>query len=160
MPEDDEALAQAEDQADDELDDFFGTAEKDADAEDADAERTETESADAEEQQPSEAEDDEDGGYVDIDKLMEDAEGDGEEQDNYQASAVEDLLNDEELDNLSDDSSDDNVDEEASAQLDLARAYIDMGEEDEAKEILQQLIDGEDESLSADAKALLSRISS
>ena len=67
---------------------------------------------------------------------------------------------DEELDNLGDDSSDDNVDEEASAQLDLARAYIDMGEEDEAKEILQQLIDGEDESLSADAKALLSRISS
>ena len=63
--------------------------------------------------------------------LMQDADdgdGDDSDEDKYDAAKVQELLNDEELQDFNGDEEPD-FDEEASAQLDLARAYIDMGEE-------------------------------
>ncbi len=44
--------------------------------------------------------------------------------------------------------------------LDLARAYIDMGDTEEAKNLLSNIIDSDDEQLKADAQALLAKINS
>ena len=156
LPQDDEALEQAEQQADEQLDDLFGDDSEPADAAAASEQPQQTKEANADHN-----DDDDDNGYLDIDSLMQDAdddEADDNNDDKYDAAKVEELLNDEELQDVNADEPD--VDEEASAQLDLARAYIDMGEEDEAREILQQLTDNDDERLAKDAKALLLRIDS
>lgn len=163
----DEALAQLGiDEEDDSRSDGDANAEQDLDSLLRESETLESKLREidaiekqlpADEEPPeTDADSADDEGYVDIDKLMEDADEEGTEEDNYHSSAVEELLNDEELENVGKQDAD--VDEHASAQLDLARAYIDMGEEDEAKEILQQLLNGDDEALAADAKALLARI--
>ena len=71
-----------------------------------------------------------------------------------------DLGDDEEFD-LGDFDDDDelNLDEDASSKLDLARAYIEMGDNDGAKPLLQEvLVEGDDLQVS-EANELLGNIS-
>jgi pilus assembly protein FimV len=66
-------------------------------------------------------------------------------------------------DSLFGDSNDDDFDlpdegDEAATKLDLARAYIDMGDEDGAKDILEEVLAEGDDSQKAEAKDLLAKL--
>lgn len=69
-----------------------------------------------------------------------------------EAAAVEDS-DDEDLDFLADS-------DEAATKLDLARAYVDMGDVDGAKDILSEVLQEGNEAQQADAESLLERINS
>ena len=68
------------------------------------------------------------------------------------------LVDDDSLE-LVDDDDELNLDEDASSKLDLARAYIEMGDNDGAKPLLQEvLVEGDDVQVS-EANELLGNIS-
>lgn len=96
-----------------------------------------------------------DNDFVDIDSLMAEADDEEQDSDRYESSAIQDVLPEGEQ-NPTDSAQDD----EPAGQLDLARAYIEMGEEDEARDILQELIEGDDEALAKEAKALQEKLDS
>ena len=155
VPEDDEALDEAESQADEDLESLFGGApETDEELPETEETSTETEAESQDDEDSFTANDDED--YVDIDSLMAEADEEDEDDDRYESSAVKDVLPDEDAGQEGDAPADD----DPAGQLDLARAYIEMDEKDEAREILQQLIDGDDEALAEEAKTLKNRLDS
>lgn len=95
--------------------------------------------------------------YVDIDELMEQADSE-EETDNYTSDNVGRVLGDEESESSPQDELD-TADEERLGQLDLARAYLDMDEKEDAEDILITLSEGEDE-VAEEARVLLQRLQS
>lgn len=96
-----------------------------------------------------------DNDFVDIDSLMAEADEEEQDSDRYESSAIQDVLPEGEQ-NPTDSAQDD----EPAGQLDLARAYIEMGEEDEARDILQELVNGDDEALAKEAQALREKLDS
>lgn len=151
-----DSLLQESDELTQSLDDL-DELEEDVPEDDAELESAETE-ADQELESlfggtQKDADDDD---FVDIDSLM--AEADDEEQDNdrYESSAIQDVLP-EGAQSQTDTAAED---DEPAGELDLARAYIEMGEEDEARDILQKLAKGDDEALAKEAQALQEKLDS
>ncbi|EKE83839.1 FimV/HubP family polar landmark protein [Idiomarina xiamenensis] len=100
--------------------------------------------------------------FVDIDALIDEASAaEDDAADPYDKSSIEQLLPGD-TSGADTTDSDDTADEEDSlaAQLDLAQAYIEMEDYDEAVKLLDQIIAGDDEELAAEASALKQRIQS
>jgi FimV-like protein len=148
-----EAVEEDEDQvSDDDIDSMFASFGSDAFNEDAEA----TE----QEELPSRS-DIEEREFVDIDMLLNDADEEStEEADPYDSPSL-----DVELDSFPDVlpqeqpavDVDDNA--EMASKLDLARAYLEIDDQDGAKKILQEVLISEDKGLKKEAEELLSRFS-
>lgn len=83
--------------------------------------------------------------FIDIDRILEEA--DSEPEDEEDEPQTEDSRRADAEDNLA-------------AQLDLARAYLEMGEQDEARDTIEAVIEQADGELLEEAKALLARLDS
>jgi pilus assembly protein FimV len=83
----------------------------------------------------------------------------GEVTEQFDANNLDDALDDlGDFANSSDDLEAPSVAEEIGTKLDLAKAFVDMGDEDAAKETLTEVIDMGDETQIAEAKALLDKL--
>ncbi|MEM7303997.1 MAG: FimV/HubP family polar landmark protein, partial [Pseudomonadota bacterium] len=83
----------------------------------------------------------------------------GEVTEQFDANNLDDALDDlGEFANSSDDLEAPSVAEEIGTKLDLAKAFVDMGDEDAAKETLTEVIDMGDETQIAEAKKLLDKL--
>ncbi len=69
-----------------------------------------------------------------------------------------DVDDDLDLGELDDDLGELNLDEDAGSKLDLARAYIEMGDNDGAKSLLQEVISEGDEAQIGEANELLGKL--
>ena len=137
---------------DDDIDSMFASFGSDAFNEDA--ETTE------QEELPSRS-DIEEREFVDIDMLLNDAdEESAEETDPYDSPSL-----DVELDSFPDvlpqeqPAVDVDANAELASKLDLARAYLEIDDQDGAKKILQEVLISDDKSLKKEAEELLSRFS-
>ncbi|WP_411358836.1 FimV/HubP family polar landmark protein [Pseudidiomarina salilacus] len=104
---------------------------------------------------------DDDDGYLSIESLMEEADTEASEDsdDPYDKDKIGDALGgDEGIEH--DLSTEELLDESKTpaARLDLAQVYIEMGEVDDAREILEQLQDCGDAEAEAEAEALLKKL--
>lgn len=104
---------------------------------------------------------DDDDGYLSIESLMEEADTEASEDsdDPYDKEKIGDALGgDESIEH--DLSTEELLDESKTpaARLDLAQVYIEMGEVDDAREILEQLQDCGDAEAEAEAEALLKKL--
>lgn len=86
-------------------------------------------------------------GFIDIDSILDEAEADAEFEDDVEEPQSETSRRADAEDNLA-------------AQLDLARAYMEMGEHGEARETIESVITHASGELLQDAKELLSRLDS
>lgn len=86
-------------------------------------------------------------GFIDIDSILDEAEADSEFEDDVEEPQSETSRRADAEDNLA-------------AQLDLARAYMEMGEHGEARETIESVITHASGELLQDAKELLSRLDS
>lgn len=105
-----------------------------------------------------------------LESLFDDDDGlDAEpESDNAAASSegfldIDDIIAeaDDHIEHSEDDENDDDslrAEDQLAAQLDLARAYLEMDEKDNAREALQEVLESGDEALRAEAEELLKRI--
>ena len=83
----------------------------------------------------------------------------GEVTEQFDANNLDDALDDlGDFANSSDDLEAPSAAEEIGTKLDLAKAFVDMGDEDAAKETLTEVIDMGDETQIAEAKALLDKL--
>ncbi|WP_163131846.1 FimV/HubP family polar landmark protein [Agarivorans sp. Alg241-V36] len=148
-----EAVEETEDEvSDDDIDSMFASFGSDAFNEDAEA----TE----QEELPSRS-DIEEREFVDIDMLLNDADEENtEEADPYDSPSL-----DVELDSFPDvlpqeqPAVDVDANAEMASKLDLARAYLEIDDQDGAKKILQEVLISEDKNLKKEAEELLSRFS-
>ncbi|WP_432459197.1 MULTISPECIES: FimV/HubP family polar landmark protein [unclassified Agarivorans] len=98
--------------------------------------------------------------FVDIDMLLNDAdEQEGDDNDPYDKPSL-----DLELDSFpdvlpQDDKTDVDINAELASKLDLARAYLEIDDQDGAKKILQEVMVSDDQSLKKEAEDLLARFS-
>ncbi|MDX1705860.1 FimV/HubP family polar landmark protein [Pseudidiomarina sp.] len=108
--------------------------------------------------------------YVSIDELIDEAEAseaDDDEDDPYNPQRVSDALGDIDSDQQDSDQQDraDHDDETSAdeskspaAMLDLAQAYIDMGELDDARDLLVKIVKADDDEAQRDAQQLLQQL--
>lgn len=157
-----EDAVDSEDQTRGELDaalDSFGGLRLDDDAKDTTGADVEETADEAHKTQP--AAEDED--YLSIESLMEEAETEASEEhdDPYDKEKLGDALGGDENDsNEIDLSTEAMLDESKSpaAKLDLAQVYIDMGELDDARDLLESIKDCGDEEAEQDAAELLKKL--
>jgi len=147
-----EALDESTEQiSDDDIDNMFASFGEDAFKEDASTEQDDLPSrSDIEERE-----------FVDIDKLLNEADEEtGDDLDPYDSPSL-----DVDLDTFpevlpDDEAIDVDVDAELASKLDLARAYLEIDDQDGAKKILQEVLDSDDASLKKEAEQLMARFSS
>ncbi|WP_220721127.1 FimV/HubP family polar landmark protein [Agarivorans litoreus] len=147
-----EADSDGEDEvSDDDIDSMFASFGADAFNEDAQA---------AEQEDLPSRSDIEEREFVDIDMLLNDAdEENNDEVDPYDSPSL-----DVELDSFPDvlpqeQAVDVDVNAEMASKLDLARAYLEIDDQDGAKKILEEVLISDDKSLKKEAEELLSRFS-
>ncbi len=157
-----EDAVDSEDQTRGELDaalDSFGGLRLDDDAKDTTGADVEETADEAHKTQPAEEHED----YLSIESLMEEAETEASEEhdDPYDKEKLGDALGGDENDsNEIDLSTEAMLDESKSpaAKLDLAQVYIDMGELDDARDLLESIKDCGDEEAEQDAAELLKKL--
>ncbi len=141
---------QAEQVSDDDIDNMFASFGEGAFKEDVSSEQEDLPSrSDIEERE-----------FVDIDKLLNEADEEAnDELDPYDSPSL-----DVDLDTFpdvlpEDETIDVDVDAELASKLDLARAYLEIDDQDGAKKILQEVLDSDDANLKKEAEQLMSRFS-
>ncbi|WP_427980565.1 FimV/HubP family polar landmark protein [Agarivorans sp.] len=145
-------LDEAEEQlSDDDIDSMFASFGEDAFKEDASTEQEDLPArSDIEERE-----------FVDIDKLLNEADEEmNDDIDPYDRPSL-----DVDLDSFPDvlpeeQAIDVDVDAELASKLDLARAYLEIDDKDGAKKILQEVLDSDDANLKKEAEQLMSRFAS
>lgn len=162
VPEPDESAdSESEDEQtrgelDEVLDSFGGLRLDEDDGVDSTTDTQPSEDAQADEQ----ATEDED--YLSIESLMEEAETEAseEQEDPYDKDKLGGALGDDVSPNETDLSTEEMLDESKSpaAKLDLAQVYIDMGEIDDARELLESIAGCGDDEAESDAAELLKKL--